>query len=286
MTPAHRFRAEYAYAVRRNTSHEGAVRNLIGSGLRSIEQLKMPLSPASPFASPLRASPITVYADSMVMSPAQADLLGVRPVSPVQLYARALSESSNTSRQLPTPKTPSPLPQRPASAGADSWRPPSTGSGSRRPGSAASARARLQQLATPKHQSKVTSGIRVVSVDGTPNSPPRWRRRPASASKPRRPDEQVAEWRTEGGQLIAELEQDAEDRVLQQKAMLNPRQMTRAQREVAVATRNRDEAKMALRGSWHNHATYGAGYCHRDGWLHTRARENSRLTGARVGYKP
>lgn len=260
-----------------------------------MEQLKMPLSPTLPFStSPLRASPTTVFADhSMAMSPTQADLLGVRPVSPVQWYARALAESSSTHPKLRTPKTPSPLPRRPASAGADSWRPSSASADSRRPASAASARARLQHLATPKHLSKPTSGIRAFSVDGMPDSPPRWRRRPASAMKPPRPGEQVVEWRTEGGRLIAERYRDADGQVAgevaskqQQRATLNPRQMTRAQHEVAVAAKNRDEAKEALHGSWHNHATYGAGYCHRDGWLHTRARENSRLTGARVGYKP
>ena len=63
--------------------------------------------------------------------------------------------------------------------------------------------------------------------------------------------------------------------------------MPTVQRVVYASERVRAEAKETLRGSWHNSATFGStSRAYRDGWLHTRARENDPVTGARLGFVP
>jgi hypothetical protein len=59
------------------------------------------------------------------------------------------------------------------------------------------------------------------------------------------------------------------------------------QRIVYASERVRAEARQTLRGAWHNSATFGStSRAYRDGWLHTRARDNDPFTGARLGFVP
>jgi hypothetical protein len=261
MTPAHRYRAESivepARAARQQP--ERGFRRSLYHGKRSSALFKQPLPPM----------PMPQSTSSASLSPPRIS------------HAVPLSMASEVDDRAQRTSSASPVPSQGSSI--------------------------LMSMKAMQHRSAVSPlPVAVDSLPGGNNvalradlrASPQLRnsrsdtsvsRRPASLHRPPRwPQHFDGVWLTDGGRMLAQQDAQAVSSV-NALSFVSPSiaHLPEGQRIVYASERVRAEARQTLRGAWHNSATFGStSRAYRDGWLHTRARDNDPFTGARLGFVP